>query len=326
MAATAASEIAQSRMRLDREKQLRIKERGVKLGDFSGMVAEGTADVLPLIIKADVDGSAQAFSDALEHLGTDEVKVHIVHRAVGAINEEDVLLAVTSGAVILGFRARPNTNARKNAERDGVEVRIYDVIYEGVDEIRAVLEGMLTPERKEQIVGSAEVREVFKIKKVGTIAGCEVVDGVVDRKSNVRLIREGVVVYEGDNDTSAGKRSQQLLEDYQEFVEAVLTAQPSTRVVILSIKPSLARWNVWPEMQASNAAIKAYSQTDARVDFVDVGTAMLGVDGLPRPELFVRDGLHMTPAGYDVWDEIVMEALMPGGMHSRHVAGQGVGH
>ena len=142
----------------------------------------------------------------------------------------------------------------------------------------------------------------------------------------MRLIREGVVVYEGDNDTSAGKRSQQLLEDYQEFVEAVLTAQPSTRVVILSIKPSLARWNVWPEMQASNAAIEAYSQTDARVDFVDVGTAMLGVDGLPRPELVVRDGLHMTPAGYDVWDEIVMEALMPGGMHSRHVAGQGVGH
>ncbi len=142
----------------------------------------------------------------------------------------------------------------------------------------------------------------------------------------LRYTPRTVVVYEGDNDTSAGKRSQQLLEDYQEFVEAVLTAQPSTRVVILSIKPSLARWNVWPEMQASNAAIEAYSQTDARVDFVDVGTAMLGADGLPRPELFVRDGLHMTPAGYDVWDEIVMEALMPGGMHSRHVAGQGVGH
>ncbi|MED5564504.1 MAG: translation initiation factor IF-2 [Gemmatimonadota bacterium] len=217
MAATAASEIAQSRMRLDREKQLRIKERGVKLGDFSGMVAEGTADVLPLIIKADVDGSAQAFSDALEHLGTDEVKVHIVHRAVGAINEEDVLLAGTSGAVILGFRVRPNTNARKNAERDGVEVRIYDVIYEGVDEIRAVLEGMLTPERKEQIVGSAEVREVFKIKKVGTIAGCEVVDGVVDRKLNVRLIREGVVVYEGE--VSSLKRFKDDVAEVREGLE-----------------------------------------------------------------------------------------------------------
>ena len=198
MAATAASEIAQSRMRLNREKQLRIKERGVKLGDFSGMIAEGTAEALPLIIKADVDGSVQAFSDALENLATGEVKVHIVHRAVGAINEEDVLLAGTSGAVILGFGVRPNTNARKNAERGGVDIRIYDVIYEGVDEIRSVLEGMLAPERKEHILGTAEVREVFKISKVGTIAGSEVVDGVVERKSGVRLIREGVVVYEGE--------------------------------------------------------------------------------------------------------------------------------
>ena len=198
MAAATASEIAQSRMRLDRTKQLRIKERGVKLGDFSGMVAEGMAEALPLIIKGDVDGSVQAFSDALDNLGTDEVKVHIVHRAVGAINEEDVLLAVTSGAVILGFGVRPNTNARKNAERDGVDIRVYDVIYEGVDEIRSVLEGMLAPERKEHIIGSAEVREVFKIRKVGTIAGSEVVDGVVDRKSGVRLIREGIVIYEGE--------------------------------------------------------------------------------------------------------------------------------
>ncbi len=136
-----------------------------------------------------------------------------------------------------------------------------------------------------------------------------------------------VVLYEGDNDTSAGKRSQQLLEDYQEFVEAVLAAQPSTRIVILSIKPSLSRWDVWPEMQASNAAIEAYAQGDARVDFVDVGTAMLGADGLPIPELFVSDGLHMTPAGYDIWDEIVMEALMmPGSMHTHHMGGQGAGH
>ena len=135
-----------------------------------------------------------------------------------------------------------------------------------------------------------------------------------------------VVVYEGDNDTSAGKRSQQLLEDYKEFVEAVLTAQPSTRIVILSIKPSLARWDVWPDMQESNAAIEAYAQTDPRVDFVDIGTAMLGADGLPIPELFVDDGLHMTSAGYDIWDEIVMEALMPGHMHGMHMHGQGARH
>jgi translation initiation factor IF-2 len=212
-----ASEIAESRMRLDREKQLRIKERGVKLGDFSGMVAEGTVDTLPLIIKADVDGSVQAFSDALEHLGTDEVQVQIVHRAVGAINEEDVLLAGTSDAVILGFRVRPNTNARKNAERDGVEIRIYDVIYEGVDEIRSVLEGMLSPERKEHVTGSAEVREVFKITKVGTIAGSEVVDGVVDRKSDVRLIRDGIVIYEGE--VSSLKRFKDDVKEVREGLE-----------------------------------------------------------------------------------------------------------
>ncbi len=135
-----------------------------------------------------------------------------------------------------------------------------------------------------------------------------------------------VVVYEGDNDTSAGKRSQQVLEDYQQFVEAVLTAQPSTRIVILSIKPSLARWDVWPEMQESNARIEAYARGDARVDFVDVGTDMLGADGLPIPELFVSDGLHMTAAGYDIWDEIVMEALMPGHMHGMPMHGQGHGH
>ena len=198
MAAEKASEIAQSRMRLEREKQLRIKERGVKLGDFSGLLASGQADMLPLIIKADVDGSVQALSDALEQLGTDEVKVQIVHRAVGAINEEDVLLAGTSGSVIIGFRVRPYTNARKHAERDGVDIRVYDVIYEAVDEVRAALEGMLTPERRETILGTAEVREVFKVSKVGTIAGSHVLDGVVDRKSHARLVRDGIVVYEGE--------------------------------------------------------------------------------------------------------------------------------
>ena len=217
MAADKASEIAEKRMRLDRDKQMRIKERGVKLGDFSGMVAEGTADLLSLIIKADVDGSVQALSDALESLGTDEVRVQIVHRAVGAINEEDVLLAGTSGAVILGFGVRPNTNARKNAERDGVDIRTYDVIYEGVDAIRSVLEGMLAPERKEHIIGSAEVREIFKITKVGTIAGSQVIDGVVDRKAGVRLIREGIVIYEGE--VSSLKRFKDDVKEVREGLE-----------------------------------------------------------------------------------------------------------
>ena len=153
----------------------------------------------------------------MEHLGTAEVRVQIVHRAVRAINEEDVLLAGTSGAVILGFRVRPNINARKNAERDGVDIRTYDVIYEGVEEIRSVLEGMLAPERKESIIGSAEVREIFKITKVGTIAGSEVIDGVVDRQAGVRLIREGIVVYEGE--VSSLKRFKDDVKEVREGLE-----------------------------------------------------------------------------------------------------------
>ena len=217
MAAHKAGEIAQSRMWLEREKQLRIKQRGVKLGDFSGLLASGEADTLPLIIKADVDGSVQALSDALEQIGTDEVKVQIVHRAVGAINEEDVLLAGTSGSVIIGFRVRPYTNARKHAERDGVDIRVYDVIYEAVDEIRAALEGMLAPERRETILGTAEVREVFKVGKVGTIAGSHVLEGVIERKSKVRLVRDGIVIYEGE--TSSLKRFKDDAKEVREGFE-----------------------------------------------------------------------------------------------------------
>lgn len=134
-----------------------------------------------------------------------------------------------------------------------------------------------------------------------------------------------VVLYQGDNDSSAGKLSRQILEDYEQFIEAVLEAQPSTRIVIMSIKPSLARWDVWDEMQASNAAIEAYARGDARVEFVDVGTDMLGPDGLPIPEFFVSDGLHMTPAGYDIWDRIMMPVLMPEHMKGMHGHG-GEGH
>ncbi|RMH22257.1 MAG: translation initiation factor IF-2 [Gemmatimonadetes bacterium] len=198
MDAVKAAEIAQARQRLEREKQLRIKERGFKLGDFSALLEEGKASALPLVIKADVDGSVQAVSDALEQLSTDEVQVQIVHRGVGAINESDVLLASTAGAVVIGFRVRPDTGARQLAEREDVDVRTYDVIYDAVDEVRAALEGMLSPERREEVIGAAEVREIFKITKVGTIAGCYVVEGVIDRKGHARLIRDGIVIYDGE--------------------------------------------------------------------------------------------------------------------------------
>jgi translation initiation factor IF-2 len=198
MDSVAAAEIATNRQRLDREKQLRIRERGVKLGDFGALVAAGKVSTLPLVIKGDVDGSVQALADSLEQLGTDEVQVEIIHRGVGAINESDVLLAKTAGAVIVGFRVRPQTAARLQAEKAEVDIHFYDVIYEAVDEVTAALEGMLAPEKKETVQGTAEVREVFKVSKVGTIAGCYVSEGRIDRKGRARVIRDGIVVYDGE--------------------------------------------------------------------------------------------------------------------------------
>ena len=193
-----ASEIAQTRQRLEREKQLRIKDRGMKLGDFAHFLGQGEIGRLPLIVKADVDGSVQAVADSLEQLSTSEVAVEIIHRGVGAVNESDVLLAETAGAVVIGFRVRPDTNARQLAEQVGVDLRLYEVIYEAVDEIRAALEGMLAPEQREKVLGTAEVREVFKITRVGTIAGCYVTEGIIDRKARARIVREGIVAYNGE--------------------------------------------------------------------------------------------------------------------------------
>jgi translation initiation factor IF-2 len=217
MEASAAAEIAANRQRLDREKQMRIRERGVKLGDFGALVAAGKVSNMPLVIKGDVDGSVQALSDALEQLGTDEVQVEIVHRGVGAINESDVLLAQTAGAVIIGFRVRPQTAARHQAEKAGVDIRVYDVIYEAVDDVTAALEGMLAPERKETVVGTAEVRATFKVSKVGTIAGSFVTDGRIDRKGRARVIRDGVVVYDGE--ISSLKRFKDDVREVRESFE-----------------------------------------------------------------------------------------------------------
>ncbi|MDZ7779381.1 MAG: translation initiation factor IF-2 [Gemmatimonadota bacterium] len=198
MDADTAAETAATRQRLDREKQLRIRERGVKLGDFGALVAAGEVSRLPLVIKGDVDGSVQALSDALEQLSGDEVQVDIIHRGVGAINESDVLLAETAGAVVIGFRVRPQPAARQEAERNDIDIHVYDVIYEAVDEVAAALEGMLSPEKREAVEGTAEVREVFRVSKVGTIAGCYVTEGRIDRKGRARVVREGVVVYDGE--------------------------------------------------------------------------------------------------------------------------------
>jgi translation initiation factor IF-2 len=198
MDAERASEISGTRQRLEREKQLRIKSRGVKLTDISRMLAEGKAATLNLIIKGDVDGSVQALSDALLQLGTSEVKVDVIHRGVGAINESDVLLATSAGAVVIGFHVRPTGEARNVAAREGVDIKLYSIIYEAVEDVRAALEGMLTPEEREVLLGVAEVRQLFKVPRVGTIAGCYVTEGIIDRKSRVRVVRDAVQVYEGE--------------------------------------------------------------------------------------------------------------------------------
>ena len=217
MEAVKAAEITSNRQRLDREKQLRIRERGVKLGDFGALAAQGKVSTLPLVIKGDVDGSVQALSDSLEQLGTDEVKVEIVHRAVGAINESDVLLAQTAGAVIIGLGVRPQTTARLEAEREDVDIRIYGIIYEAVAEVTAALEGLLAPERRESIEGTAEVREIFRVSKVGTIAGSYVIEGRIDRKGEGRVIRDGIVVYDGE--ISSLKRFKDDVKEVRESFE-----------------------------------------------------------------------------------------------------------
>ena len=196
--AAAAREIAQRRSRLDRDaKSRRTSRGGVTLEDFMAQAAAGGAHTLNLIIKADQGGPAEALADALVRLSTPEVKVDIVHRGVGAITESDILLARTSGAIIIGFHVRPDNNARAAAEREGVDIRLYRIIYEAVNDVRAAMEGMLRPEEREVVLGEAVVREVFKISRLGAIAGCFVRSGVINRQNRVRVVREGVEVYGG---------------------------------------------------------------------------------------------------------------------------------
>ena len=195
--AAAAREIAQKRQRLEREAQHRRSGRVKTLEDFMAEAAAGGVATLRIIIKADQGGPAEALADALAQLSTSEVKVEIVHRGVGAITESDVLLARASGAIIVGFHVRPDSNARAAADRERVEIRTYRIIYEAVEEVKLAMEGLLAPEKKEVVLGEAEVRQIFKIAKIGTIAGCFVRSGVIPRTGRVRVIRNGVEVYDG---------------------------------------------------------------------------------------------------------------------------------
>jgi translation initiation factor IF-2 len=215
--ANEAREIAQKRQRLEREAQNRRGARGGTLEDFSRALKEGQVTQLKIIIKADQGGPAEALADALAQLSTGEVRVEVVHRGVGAITESDVMLAKASGAIILGFHVRPDANARIAAEREGVDIRTYRIIYEAVEDVRAALEGLLKPEEREQVLGDAEVLQIFKVSKVGTIAGCAVRSGLIQRTAKVRVVRDGTLVYTGS--ISSLKRFKDDVKEVREGLE-----------------------------------------------------------------------------------------------------------
>ncbi|HEX5538360.1 MAG TPA: translation initiation factor IF-2, partial [Methylophilaceae bacterium] len=195
-----AREIALFRQGKYRDVKL-AKQQAAKLENIFENMGDGEVKSLPLIIKSDVQGSYEALATSLQKLSTDEVKVNIIHTGVGAISESDVNLAAASKAVVIGFNVRADAGARKLIETSGVDVRYYNIIYEAVDEVRAALGGMLAPEQKESAIGTVEVREVYRISKVGAVAGCYVQDGVIRRGSKVRVLRDNVVIHTGELDS-----------------------------------------------------------------------------------------------------------------------------
>ncbi len=192
-----AREIANKREQLNREMSIRAKKH-ITLDEIGRRKAIGTFKELNIIVKGDVDGSVEALADSLLKLSTEEVVVNIIHKAVGQISESDVTLASAADAIVIGFQVRPSNNARRIADNEQIEIRLYSIIYDAINEIKAAMEGMLAPKEEEVVTGNIEVREVFKISKVGTIAGCYVTDGYVKRNNKLRIIREGIVVHEGE--------------------------------------------------------------------------------------------------------------------------------
>jgi len=212
-----AREIAQKRQRLDREAQFRRTTRGVSLEDLSKQIEEGGVKALKIIIKADQAGPAEALADAFAQLSTAEVRVEVIHRGVGAISESDILLAKASQAIVVGFHVRPDANARSAAEREKVDVRTYRVIYDAIEEMKSALEGLLSPEERETVLGEAEVLQIFKISGVGAIAGCTVRHGVIRRGARMRVVRDGVEVYDGH--PSSLKRFKDDVREVKEGLE-----------------------------------------------------------------------------------------------------------
>ena len=192
-----AKQIAAKRTQLQREQSVRT-QRHITLDEIGRRIALGEFKELNIILKGDVDGSVEALTDSFQKLSTEEIQVNIIHKAVGAITESDVLLASASEAIIIGFNVRPTGNARQIADKEEIDIRTYSIIYDAINDLKDAMEGMLSPEFKEEVTGAAEIRETFKISKIGTIAGCMVTSGKIFRNSKIRLIREGVVTYTGE--------------------------------------------------------------------------------------------------------------------------------
>ena len=192
-----AKQIASKRTQLQREQSVRTQKH-ITLAEIGRRIALGQFKELNIILKGDVDGSVEALSDSFSKLSTEEIQINIIHKGVGAITESDVLLASASDAIIIGFNVRPQGNAKQLAEKEEIDIRNYSIIYDAIDDLKDAMEGMLSPEMKEEITGTAEIREIFKVSKVGTIAGCMITDGKIFRNSKIRLIREGVVIYTGE--------------------------------------------------------------------------------------------------------------------------------
>mgnify|MGYP002413066780 FL=1 len=195
-----AREIANKREQLQREQSIRTKKH-FTLDELGRRIALGDFKELNVIVKGDVDGSIEALSDSLLKLSTPHIQVNVIHKAVGAISDSDILLAAASNAIIVGFQVRPSASARKIAEKEEIDIRLYSIIYDAIEEIKSAMEGMLSPEIKEEVTATIEVLDVFKITKVGTVAGCIVREGKVKRNNKIHLIRDGIVVFTGELDS-----------------------------------------------------------------------------------------------------------------------------
>jgi translation initiation factor IF-2 len=195
-----AKQIASKRLQLMREQSVRT-QRHITLAEIGRRIALGQFKELNIILKGDVDGSVEALSSEFTKLSTEEIQINIIHKGVGAITETDVMLASASDAIIIGFNVRPAGNARQLAQKEEIDIRSYSIIYDAINELKDAMEGMLSPEMKEEITGTAEIREIFKVSKVGSIAGCMVTDGKIYKNSKIRIIREGVVIFTGELST-----------------------------------------------------------------------------------------------------------------------------